>query len=128
MDEQADARGAADGHDGRELLLVLPSDGATEALAQVRRTCRVSQLASPRVAIVTCAPGELTGVRAIPGVTVISAGDPAPAVMAHLDDGESLFVAAWLRRMQEMPSKQRRGEGLSWDAPGFTPPDAPERP
>jgi hypothetical protein len=125
LDEQEDAPHA---DDGQELLIILPRDRVTEALAQVRRTCRVTQVASPRVAVVTCAPGEQPGVRSIPGAIVIGSGDPAPAVMGDLDDGESLFVAAWVRRMQELPAKQRRGEGLSWDAPGFTPPDAPKRP
>ena len=38
---------------------------------------------------------------------------------------ENAFVSAWESRRRP---KERLGEGLSWDSPGFLPPDPPKRP
>jgi hypothetical protein len=43
---------------------------------------------------------------------------PAGRHDEELDEQEALFVAAWTNGMTG-PEKQRRGEGLPWDAPGF---------
>jgi hypothetical protein len=48
--------------------------------------------------------------------------DPPPRLPPDLTQSERLFVAAWEARRQP---KSRVGEGLSWDAPGFLPPDSP---
>jgi hypothetical protein len=40
-------------------------------------------------------------------------------VESDLRPNEKLFVEAWRKRME---NKDRPGEGLPWDAPGFTPP------
>lgn len=56
---------------------------------------------------------------AIPGVArVVEPGAPAPA-LEGLSAGEQLFVSGWLARSAP---KERPGEGLAWDAPGYTPP------
>jgi hypothetical protein len=41
----------------------------------------------------------------------------------ELDEGARLFVRSWRERPLEKPD--RPGEGLSWDHPGFQPPDRP---
>ena len=58
-----------------------------------------------------------------PTVARRSLGDES--VLDELDEGAQLFVRAWRERPLSKPD--RRGEGLSWDAPGFEPPDRPAR-
>jgi hypothetical protein len=43
-----------------------------------------------------------------------------------LGESERLFAQAWQLR-QQSGGKQRRGEGLGWDAEGFLPPDKPHQ-
>lgn len=111
--------------DGREVLVILSGDRMAESFKQVSSNYRVQHVASPRVVVVQCSQGELAGLGSIPGVTVVTGGDPPSGLMESLTDSEALFVAAWLSRIQEGSSKQRPGEGLSWDAPGFVAPDPP---
>jgi hypothetical protein len=40
-----------------------------------------------------------------------------------LDEGARLFVRSWRERPLQKPD--RPGDGLSWDHPGFQPPDRP---
>lgn len=110
----------------RELLVILRGERAEEALKQLSAKHNVQQVASQRVVVVEGAQNELAGLRAMPGVLAATAGELPQAVLEGLDQGETLFVAAWLSRTKEEPSKkQRPGEGLSWDTPGFVPPDPP---
>ena len=44
-------------------------------------------------------------------------------VLDDLDAGERLFVEGWIARPTD--KSNRVGEGLSWDSPGFEPPDLP---
>ena len=111
--------------DRPELLVILGGERAAEALNQLRNSYRVTQSASPRVVVIEAGPGEAGRLRAIPGVKVVTAGELPSEGMEGLDDGEALFVEAWVSRINELPLKQRPGEGLPWDAPGFIPPDPP---
>jgi hypothetical protein len=111
--------------DSRDVLIVISDDRAAEEFKQLSAGYRVSQVASPRVVVVEGSPGALAGLRSIPGVTVVTGSDTPPGLTEGLDEGEALFVAAWLSRSKEGPPKQRPGEGLPWDAPGFLPPDPP---
>ncbi len=122
MNEHADESGSGV---GRELLVILSGDRAQESFKQVSANYKVQHEASPRVFVVEGGQGELVKLRSISGVLAATAGDLPPKVLESLDDGEALFVAAWLSRIKEGSSKQRRGDGLSWDAPGFVPPDPP---
>jgi hypothetical protein len=48
------------------------------------------------------------------------------AVLDELDDGARLFVEAWrTQRSAASATRDRAGDGLPWDAPGFEPPDPP---
>ena len=47
---------------------------------------------------------------------------PGPTDVAGLSEAEMLFVDVWRARLDE-PAKQRPGDGVPWDAPGFEPPD-----
>ncbi len=51
---------------------------------------------------------------------------PPEGVTASHTDGERMFVDAWLaRKTPQVTESNAPGEGLSWDAPGLTPPDVP---
>jgi hypothetical protein len=50
-----------------------------------------------------------------------SLGDDA--AIEELDEASQLFVSAWKQRRLAKPD--RIGDGQSWDAPGFEPPDRP---
>lgn len=61
--------------------------------------------------------------RAVPGVRAVIGRDGSGELPASLGDSERLFVAGWLA--QGRKQGPRPGAGRDWDAPGFTPPDAP---
>jgi len=111
-------------YDGGELLIILDPVTAAEAQERLRSNHRVTQVGSPRVLVVAVSPEEIPPISSSPGVLAVSSGLPPPGVIEELDEQEVLFVTAWARRMTG-PEKQRRGEGLPWDAPGFEPPDSP---
>lgn len=115
------------GHPPRELLVILAGEHVADARDRIRRDHRVSQQASPRVIVIDRWPGDEARVSAIPGVRAVTTGDLPPELLEGLDDGEILFIRGWVTRIQELPSKRRRGEGTSWDAPGFRPPDPRKR-
>lgn len=48
----------------------------------------------------------------------------SPELLEQLVPGERLFIEAWAQNLRQ-PTRQRRGDGLAWDAPGFEPPDPP---
>ncbi len=107
-----------------EFLVVLHREAGPEALAALSGQFRVTQVVSPRVVVVKTGPGEPPPPGSLPGVVTVTDAELDPEVSETLDENEALFAAAWTSRMTG-PPKQRRGEGLSWDAPGFLPPDPP---
>ena len=115
-----------EGHAG-EYLVILEPGAATEALEQLRSSHRVIQVGYPRVVVVAVSPEETPPSSETPGVVAVSSGALPAHMIEELDEQEALFVAAWTNRITG-PEKQRRGDGLPWDAPGFEPPDAPAGP
>lgn len=104
-----------------EAIVILSSAGNTntETSSSVTAHARVAQVGSERVMVVTAEPATLDRLRELPGVLkVMTPGDAVPE-SAGLNEQELLFVKGW--QLSKQP-KQRRGEGLAWDAPGF---DAP---
>jgi hypothetical protein len=107
---------------GSEVLLV----GYAAELAALRRWPVAAQV-DPDVVVVRAdvddleeiAPHARLAMGRLPDGAVKMVGDER--VLDDLDEGARLFVRAW----QERPLRkaERRGEGLSWDAPGFEPPD-----
>ncbi len=85
----------------------------------------------PHVAVVRAHSGDLAEIARhsrlamarIPGGGTRVLGDEG--VLGELDEGARLFVVAWRERPVTKPG--RVGEGLSWGAPGFEPPDRPTR-
>ncbi|SNQ46520.1 conserved hypothetical protein [Frankia canadensis] len=96
-------------------------DAGRDALAGVGR---VTSAMPPRLVLLAGVPAERAGeVAALPGVRGAFAGDVPAALREALSPAESLFVDGWLARRH---GKDRGpGEGLPWDAPGFSPPDPP---
>ena len=75
--------------------------------------------ASPRLVVGEPAASD-AAVRGIEGVVAVSDGDIPQALLDRLRPEEQLFATAWASRMAAGP-KERRGEGLAWDARGFAP-------
>jgi hypothetical protein len=54
---------------------------------------------------------------------VFTASALPQTALSTLDERERQWAAAWNLRQSKKPP--RPGEGLPWDAPGFSPPDRP---
>ena len=105
-----------------EQLVVLSEDA--DAVERLSSRYAISQVASPRVVVVRRPQSEPdTTLQSRPEVMAV--GKAAADVAAGLTDAEALFVAAWAQRTREAGTKQRAGDGLSWDHAGFEPPDPP---
>jgi hypothetical protein len=105
----------------REFLVVLEPRLADRALAHLRAIGNITQVLAPRLALVQAAPDTITRAAQIEGVLSVIDGT-LPELPQDFTPSERLFVSAWEARQQP---KTRLGEGLSWDAPGFLPPDPP---
>lgn len=109
----------------QEFLIVLKNSEGNAKFLSIGSIYKIRQVVSSRVFTVECSGAELTALRKMPDLTVVSGGNSLPESVDNLTEGEKLFVAAWMSRQQKQETKQRPGDGLSWDAPGFTPPDPP---
>lgn len=105
----------------REFLVVVDPARSREVLARLGEAVAVSQIFTPRLALVRDDPGAQERARSIVGVVHVRTDDPRDLI-PDLTPSERLFIAAWVERARP---KMRRGEGLNWDAPGFEPPDRP---
>jgi hypothetical protein len=104
-----------------EAVVILSDADNVQTSSSVTARARVSQVGSARVMVVDADPATLGQLRELPGVLgVMMPGDAVPE-SAGLNDQELLFVKGW--QVSKQP-KQRRGEGLPWDAPGFDAPGA----
>ena len=103
-------------------LVILDADQADTARAEIEGVAPVTQMLRPRLLLISAAPGVREKIRQIPGVVEIL-DRPAAVPVSDLSPAERVFVDAWATR--NIP-KTRRGEGLTWDATGFEPPDAPD--
>jgi len=93
-----------------------------EALGALRRNAVVTQFLPPRLALVAL-PTDLQALHVpqVRGATVYE-DDVPDAVLDKLSEKERLFVSAWATRRV---GKERIGDHLPWDAPGYSPPDRP---
>ncbi len=90
---------------------------------RVRITGRTLHTASDRVLVVELDPeADVARLHRDPAVRWIGNRPPSD-VVDELDPAERLFVGGWVRR--EAGNRERRGDGLDWDTPGFLPPDPP---
>jgi hypothetical protein len=103
-----------------EFLVIITGPQPDEIRRGLRGRYQVTQSISTRVFLVRA---DATGLQAPSpeGCQVFSQAHVPEEILESLDEGESLFVSAWLARLRQAP-KRRRGEGLDWDDPGFEPP------
>jgi hypothetical protein len=104
----------------REFLVILEPRLADGALAQLRAVTNVTQVIG-RLVLVQADPEAVARAVRIGGVLHVHE-EALPEPPPDLTPSERMFVSAWKARQQP---KTRPGEGLSWDAPGFLPPDPP---
>jgi hypothetical protein len=108
--------------------MVLEEDAVGETLDRLRGTFRVTHVASPRLVVVERTPAAVAAAtQGVDGVLAVSDGELPQALLDRLRPDEQLFASAWASRMTGT-EKERKGEGLMWDAPGFVPPDPPQDP
>jgi hypothetical protein len=79
----------------------------------------IHQRLPPRLVIVAADEEALRGLESNPKVRAVFTGDVPQETLERLDEPERLFAGGWNERRRP---KQRPGDGLPWDAPGF---DAP---
>ena len=102
-----------------EFLVLLGDERGVDGLEGLTEPVRVTQVGSPRLAIVEGPDAARTALSSM-GAAVAGPGEALEGG-AELTAQEQLFADAWSQRTGEA----RRGEGLAWDAPGFAPPDPP---
>jgi hypothetical protein len=102
-----------------EFLVLLDRDEFDGPLSE---HARVVHSASPRLHVIRLEASAVQKFESLPGVVELTADSFSPELLERLDDQERLFLEALSRRNAP---KQRLGEGLPWDAPGFEPPDPP---
>jgi hypothetical protein len=105
----------------REFFVILDPGQADSALSQLRAVADVTQVLVPRLALVRADRDAMARAARIEGVLDVR-DDAPPELPLDFTPAERAFVSAWEARRQP---KTRPGEGLSWDAPGFLPPDPP---
>jgi hypothetical protein len=81
---------------------------------------KVLQRLPPRLAIVTADEEGIRAMERTPAITAVFARDVPPEKLEQFDQVTRAFAAGWNERHRP---KERPGEGLSWDSPGFEPPD-----
>lgn len=106
--------------DSKELLVILALASCDEVRSKLESDFQLLQIASPRVLTVTNTPQALAEIASRQGVVLATKDQVPSTVLEELNANEKMWIAGWQLRKQP---KQRIGEGLSWDAPGFQPPD-----
>jgi hypothetical protein len=107
-----------------QALLIVDELQADKVLSHVAEMARVTQRLPPRLAIVEGDPDRLAAIHGIPGIIAMFEGRVTETMLQQLNPTERLFAEAWTESRR--PKPDRVGEGLSWDAEGFEPPDARE--
>jgi hypothetical protein len=104
-----------------EILVVADAVGDMRAQwEQLGRAVTITQTMPPRLALVQASGGR-DALPSLPGLSYMERPDD-PDAPTELTAEERMFVDAW--RLRRQP-KQRQGNGLAWDSPGFEPPDLP---
>jgi hypothetical protein len=100
-----------------EVLVELQPGAAVEDV--VPPGMQVLQRLPPLLAIVAADAEGVRALEANPSVAAVFADDVPPEALAGFDQATRAFAAGWNERRRP---KERPGEGLSWDAPGFEAP------
>jgi hypothetical protein len=80
--------------------------------------------ASSRMHIIRTSSATRAQLAVLPGVVCITDTELPPEYAQRLNSQESIFAEAFAVRET---SKERLGDGLPWDSPGFEPPDPPSK-
>lgn len=110
-----------------EMLVLLEDRTAGDTLDRLRGRSAWHTVASPRLVIVEGETDDAreAAPRLVPGVVSVAASEAGSELKEGLNAEEELFVDAWLRRRAQSAHKERPGEGMPWDAAGFSLPDPP---
>lgn len=102
-----------------EVLVILASGNVGHVVSQFQGV--VTQAVSDRIAVVSLPANSVTRLEELDSVDSVITGGKSPMDLSGLTDEEKLFVSAWVSRKTEH-EKQRGGDGLDWDASGFSSP------
>jgi len=80
---------------------------------------QVLQRLPPRLAIVAADEDGIRAMECSPAISAVFAEDVPAKALEQFDVVTRAFAAGWNERRRP---KERRGEGLSWDSPGFEAP------
>jgi hypothetical protein len=100
-----------------EVLVELTPGAAVDDA--IPREAQVLQRLPPRLAIVATDEEGFRMLERSPAISAVYADDVPQEAMERFDQVSRAFAAGWNERRQP---KERRGEGLPWDSPGFDPP------
>jgi hypothetical protein len=111
-----------------EVLIVLKDDSpgaAHDARRRIEsRGSNVRQQYGPAVMIVEAAPDVLETLKSDRDVAGVFAGAVPEELARQVDETGKLGIAAWNQRHSasyQEAKRDRKGEGLAWDHPGFEP-------
>ncbi len=106
-----------------EVLVLFKEPPSPRAMTNLKARYRVTSLMPPRLVVLDMQENELPELQRMAGVEAVLTG-PTSSLPASLTEQERLFITGWLQRRHG--GKQRKGEGLPWDAEGYLPPDKPQ--
>jgi hypothetical protein len=98
------------------LVELTPGAAVDEAIP---REAQLLQRLPPRLAIVATDEEGIRALERSPEISAVYAEEVPEEAMEQFDQVSRAFAAGWNERRRP---KERRGEGLPWDAPGFEPP------
>jgi hypothetical protein len=104
----------------REVLVVFGQQASERTLNQLKKATSVTQVLLPRLVLIRAEPEIFKAIAHLDGV--LGVYEKAPLEILNLTSAERVFIAAWETRGSQ---KQRAGDRLSWDSPGFVAPDPP---
>lgn len=110
----------------RQVLIVLRDATAADHASVLQSRHRVLTMVRPRLMILEVDPRTVAELDRDAAIAGVYERDVPADVLAGLRPDERLFVDGWLLQ-RTAESKPRVGDGLSWDAPGFQPPDPPPK-
>jgi hypothetical protein len=108
----------------RQVLVLLGTDAAASLLERLQKQYTVISLLRPRILVLDADDETAAQLRRDTEIVGVFEGQVPAEIVAQLEPTERLFVSAWSQQ-QSSEGKKRSGDGLSWDSPGFVPPDRP---
>lgn len=110
----------------QQVLALLRQDASAAQLERLQSQYKAISVMRPRILVLEVDEEMVALLRRDPDIVGVFSGDVPADIVGQLEAGEKLFVSAWAQQ-QSGQDKKRRGDGQSWDSPGFAPPDIPPR-